>query len=180
MSCYFSHLLAETGSCDFKESLNSGFPLLHSVKALNLLWATYHKGQRCLKVVCSQTSSQTGMSVRDIWLSWQGKDPTVQEASIVFPSRTDPLGVMFRTVHIYYIHIQTVVREVNKGLKCVNLIWQCLLPLARNWSLLELSPHLEPTREVLPQTVKNSKWPGVWGLLGLATTTTAADSVPPC
>ena len=27
-----------------------------------------------------------------------------------------------QTVHIYYIHIQAVVREVNKGLKCVNLI----------------------------------------------------------
>ena len=26
-----------------------------------------------------------------------------------------------QTVHIYYIHIRTVVREVNKGLKCVNL-----------------------------------------------------------
>ena len=85
-----------------------------------------------------------------------------------------------QTVHIYYIHIQTVVREVNKGLKCVNLIWQCLLPLARDWFLLELSPPLEPTREVLPQTVENLKWPGVRGLLGLATTATAAGSVPPC
>ena len=52
------------------------------------------------------------------------------------------------TVHIYYIHIQTVVREINKGLRCVNLeYWSCL-PLEWDWSLLELSPHWEPTREV--------------------------------
>ena len=26
-----------------------------------------------------------------------------------------------KTIHIYYIHVQTVVTEINKGLKCVNL-----------------------------------------------------------
>ena len=25
------------------------------------------------------------------------------------------------TVHVYYIHIRTVVKEVNKGIRCVNL-----------------------------------------------------------
>ena len=76
MSCYFSHLSVVTGRGELEESLKLGFLPLHPVETLESLWAAYHKVQRCLKVACSQTSSQTGMSVRDIWLNWQGKDPT--------------------------------------------------------------------------------------------------------
>ena len=141
MSCYFSHLLAETGSCDFKESLNSGFPLLHSVEALKLLWTTLHDVQRCLEVVCSQTSSLTGMSVRDIWLNWQERGSYSLGGFHCLSHKDRSTWGYDKTVHIYYIHVRTVVREINKGLKCVNLEhWSCL-PLERDWSLLELSPH---------------------------------------
>ena len=83
-------------------------------------------------------------------------------------------GYNHKSVHIYYIHLRTIVREVNKGLKCVELkSWLCwlLLPKERYWSLLELSPQLEPTQRSTNhkyQTIQ--KWPGVWGLLGLPTT----------
>ena len=169
MSCYFSHLLAETGSCDFKESLNSGFPLLHSVKALNFAVsnlpqkAEIPKGCLFPDLIPNRDVSQRYLAK----LTREGSYSTGGFHCLSLKDRSTWGNV--QTVHIYYIHIRTVVREVNKGLKCVNLIWQSLLPLVQDWSLLELSPHLEPTREVLPQTVKNSKWPGVWGLLGLAT-----------
>ena len=37
MSCYFSHLSALSGRGEFKESLKSGFLLLHPVETLELL-----------------------------------------------------------------------------------------------------------------------------------------------
>ena len=76
MSCYFSHLSVVTGRGELEESLKLGFLPLHPVETLELLWAAYHKVQRCLKVAFSQTLSQIGILVRDIWLNWQGKDPT--------------------------------------------------------------------------------------------------------
>ena len=76
MSCYFSYLSALTGRGELKESLKLGFLSLLPVGTLDLLWAAYQRMQKCLKVTCSQTSSQTGMSVRDILLNWSGKDPT--------------------------------------------------------------------------------------------------------
>ena len=69
MSCYFSHLSESWDSCELRESLDSGFLPLHPVETLELQWAG-HQVQKCLSVVCSQTSSQTGMSVRDFWPDW--------------------------------------------------------------------------------------------------------------
>ena len=38
----------------------------------------------------------------------------------LFPKDRVTLGNTY-TVHVYYIHVQTVVKEVNKGFRCVHL-----------------------------------------------------------
>ena len=58
-------------------------------------------------------------------------------------------------VHIYYIHIRTVVKEVNKGIRCANLLRSCYchfyLPKRETDHLPWWVPTREPKREVLLQ-----------------------------
>ena len=57
-------------------------------------------------------------------------------------------------VHIYYIHVRTVVKEVNKGVSVLHskeLLLSFLSSKARDWSLIWWVPAREPKREVLPQ-----------------------------
>ena len=56
-------------------------------------------------------------------------------------------------VHIYYIHIWTVVKEVNKGIRCANLQGVVtVISIFQSARLITyLVPAREPKREVLPQ-----------------------------
>ena len=149
MSCYFSHLLAETGSCDFKESLRfrvptTSFSGVTETAVNNPLWcAEMPRGCLFPDLISNRDVSQR-------YLAKLTREGSYSLGGFHCLSHKDrSIWGYDHTVHIYYIHVRTVVREINKGLKCVNLeYWGCL-PLEQDWSLLELSPHQEPTREVL-------------------------------
>ena len=149
MSCYFSHLLAEAGSCDFKESLNYRVPITsfsgdtETAVSNPPWWAEMPRGCLFPELIPNRDVSQR-------YLAKLTREGSYRLGGFHCLSHKDRSTWGYdKTVHIYYIHVRTVVCEINKGLKCVNLeYWSCL-PLERDWSLLELSPHYEPTREVL-------------------------------
>ena len=167
MSCYFSQLLAETRSCDFRESLKYRVPSTSfsgdtEIAVSNpLWWAEMPRGYLFPDLIPNRNISQR-------YLAKLTREGSYNLGGFHCLSQKDRSTWGYdNTMHIYYIHVRTVVREINKGLKCVKLeYWSCL-PLEWDWSLLELSPLWEPTREVLTTPLQRTlKWPGVRRLLG--------------
>ena len=141
MSCYFSHLSAVTDRGEFDESLIPGFPPLLGMGTVDICKTLIpgfppllgvgtvdicceqptRKGRNVQEVACSQIPSQTGMSKHRLLIK------LTREGSYKIGGFHCPLPKDRITwdnqyiVHIYYIHIQTVVKEVNKGIRCVNL-----------------------------------------------------------
>ena len=178
MSCYLSHLSAETDRGEFDESLIPGFPPLLGVGTVDIcetlipgfppllgvgtvdICETLIPGFPPLLGVGTVDICETlipgfppllGVGTVDICCEQPtGKGRNVQRLPVPRPhpkqgcqtqiqSQTDRGRILqvrgFHCllpkdriiwdsqyiVHVYYIHIRTVVKEVNKGIRCVNL-----------------------------------------------------------
>ena len=150
MSCYFSHLSAVTDRGEFDESLIPGFPPLlgvgtvdicETLKGSHLLGVGTFQGSHHYLVwgqwifAVSSLPERAEMS-RGCLFPDSIPNRDVKHRLLIKLTREGSykLGGFHcllpkdritwdnqYIVHIYYIHIRTVVKEVNKGIRCANL-----------------------------------------------------------
>ena len=114
--------LLGVGTVDICETLIPGFPPLLGVGTVDICCEQpTGKGQKCPEVACSQTPSQTrdvkhGLLIK---LTREGSYK-IGGFHCLLPKDRITWDNQY-IVHIYYIHIRTVVKEVNKGIRCANL-----------------------------------------------------------
>ena len=122
MSCYLSHLSAMTDRGEFDESLIPGFPPFLGVGTVDTCCEQpTGMGRRCL-VGCLFPDLIPNRDVKHrykVKLTGEGSYKIGGFHCLLSKDRIT-WGDNY-TVHVYYIHIRTVVKEVNKGIRCVHL-----------------------------------------------------------
>ena len=122
MSCYFSHLSAVTDRGEFDESLIPGFPPLLGVGTVDIC-CEHPTGKRAeMSKGCLFPDSIPNRDIKHrikIKLTGEGSYK-IGGFHCLLPKDRITWDNQY-IVHIYNIHIRTVVKEVNKGIRCVNL-----------------------------------------------------------
>ena len=140
MSCYFSHLSAVTDRGEFDESLIPGFPPLLGVGTVDICETLIPGFPPLLGVgtvdICCEQPTGKGRNVQRLpvprlhpkqecqtqIVDQIDKGRILQDRSFHYLLPKDRITWDNQyIVHIYYIHIRTVVKEVNKGIRCANL-----------------------------------------------------------
>ena len=107
---------------EFDESSIPGFPPIFGVGTVDICCEQPNeKGRNVQGLLVPRLHPKQGCQAQIANQIDKGRILQDREASIVFSQRTESLGDNQYIVHIYYIHIRTVVKEVNKGIRCVNL-----------------------------------------------------------
>ena len=140
MSCYFSHLSAVTDRGEFDESLIPGFPPLLGVGTVDIYETLIPGfppllGVGTVDICCEQPTGKGGVS-RGCLFPDSIPNRDVKHRLLIKLTREGSYKIggfhcllpkdritwdNQYIVHIYYIHIRTVVKEVNKGIRCANL-----------------------------------------------------------
>ena len=141
MSCYFSHLSAVTDRGEFYESLIPGFPPLLGVGTVDIcenldfrvptiIWfgdsgylAVSSLPERAeMSKGCLFPDSIPNRDVKHRLLIKLTREGSYKIGGFhcLLPKDRITWDNQY-IVHIYYIHIRTVVKEVNKGIRFVNL-----------------------------------------------------------
>ena len=141
MSCYFSHLSAVTDRGEFDESSIPGFPPLLGVGTVDICKTLIPGFPPILGVgtvdICCEQPTRKGRNVQRLPVprlhpkkECQAQITNQIDKGRILQDRRLPLSLLPKDritwdnqyiVHIYYIHIRTVVKEVNKGIRCANL-----------------------------------------------------------
>ena len=140
MSCYFSHLSAVTDRGEFDESSIPGFPPLLGVGTVDIYETLIPGFPPLLGVgtvdICCEQPTGKGRNVQRLPVPRLHPKQGGKHRLLIKLTREGSykIGGFYcllpkdritwdnqYIVHIYYIHIRTVVKEVNKGFRCANL-----------------------------------------------------------
>ena len=121
MSCYFSHLSAVTDRGEFNESLIPGFPPLLGVGTVDIC-CEQPTGKGEMSRGCLFPDSIPNRDVKHRLLIKLTREGSYKIGGFhcLLPKDRITWDNQY-IVHICYIHIRTVVKEVNKGIRCANL-----------------------------------------------------------
>ena len=121
MSCYFSHLSTETDRGELEESLKLGFLPLHPVETLELAVSSLPQSAEMLKG-CLFPDLIPNRDVSQRYLAQLTREGSYKIGGFhcLLPKDRITWGDHY-IMHVYYIHVRTVVKEVNKGVRCVHL-----------------------------------------------------------
>ena len=119
MSCYFSHLSVVTGRGELKESLKLGFLLLHPVETQIAVSSLPHSAE--MPKGCLFPDLIPNRDVSQRYLDQLTKEGSYKLGGFhcLLPKDRITWGD-HHIVHVYYIHVRTVVKEANKGVRCVH------------------------------------------------------------
>ena len=121
MSCYFSHLSAVTDRGEFDESSIPGFPPLLGVGTVDICCEQpTGKGRNVQRLPVPRLHPNRDVKHRLLIKLTREGSYKIGGFHCLLPKDRITWDNQY-IVHIYYIHIRTVVKEVNKGIRCANL-----------------------------------------------------------